>query len=67
MLDCTCEAGGTSTRELVTRMDRPVEHGVAVDEVSRLSELQDSDALLVVEARLNDAQVVVKRHHLVTS
>ena len=64
VLECTCEAGGTSTRELIARMDGSVEHGVTVDEVSRLPELKDRDALLVVEARLDDAQVVIKRHHL---
>ena len=64
LYNCTCEAERTHAVELVTRVDRSEEHGGAVDEGSGLTELEDGKALLIVEARLHDAQVVVKRHHL---
>lgn len=45
-------------------VDGPEEYGVAVDEAGRVTELQHRQALLIVEARLVDTDVVVEWKHL---
>ncbi len=60
----TCEAAGTDAVEGVDGVDGAEEHGRRADERRRVAELEDGDALLEVEARLDHAQVVVERQHL---
>ena len=58
------EAERTRAAVLVARVDRTEEHPLGRDDVSGFSEEQHGGAQLEVEARFDDAQIVVKRQNL---
>lgn len=64
MLFAARESVGAFAGERIHRINGSEQHCVAVYEIGSVAELQHRQALLVVETRLTDAQIIVEWQHL---